>query len=356
MVVMEIEEICDLYNTCKRISVTHYVKSILYTPEGKGIKVAETPLSNKKISLPPKTFKHCHPNNQEELSVKDENVYASLIGTCVDYMSRLIFLKDKNAFFISKKGAEILGDVSGFNQRSKAMKNSLRMAGKVTDKAIINAVQMCGYDVAYRSNPAGYKSVGTIVPDQATIKRIRVMLDRVKNLFDKISTPTQAGFEVSSEHLSIYGDGDFISDNYLLDFKTVVGSVSSDMVFQVLVYYILGKLEGKYSEFEKIRWLMIYNPRKDLLYYCDVTEISDVIKLLSERIEYDDRSYYSDNNVRRYNQYDGMYQKALQFVYPTSSRFRPNINKDFLPSFSYYKRNLLTLKKKIEKRIDELEK
>ena len=93
MVVMEIEEICDLYNTCKRISVTHYVKSILYTPEGKGIKVAETPLSNKKISLPPKTFKHCHPNNQEELSVKDENVYASLIGTCVDYMSRLIFLK-----------------------------------------------------------------------------------------------------------------------------------------------------------------------------------------------------------------------------------------------------------------------
>ena len=51
---------------------------------------------------------------------------------------------------------------------------------------------------------------------------------------------------------------------------------------------MLGKQQQIYPEFQTIEQLMMYNPRKDILFTCDVDEIQDKVKQMSECIDYFD--------------------------------------------------------------------
>lgn len=321
------------------------------------------------VKFPPKVFKKIELGSSQDLLCKDENVSAGLIGTCIDYMSRLIFLKDSNAFDIAKKGAVLVDDLSGFNQRLKSIKASLRMSGgKVSDKVLKNALQMCVYDTAYRSGTYPVP-VGKIEPDKKTCDHIRFMLNNVKNFFEKVGIPKLSGFTVNSRYDFIFGDGDFLSDDYVLDFKTISGNLLSKMTLQILLYYVLGLEEGKYDEFSKVKKLLFFNPRKNIMYTCSISDISDAIETMKKRIDYDINSMYAFSLTHRNNQYEKLFNLSKKFVCSNVEivnrtrkdvKFRPldrknYVDDEFLPSFKNYKRDLQILKKLIEIRLNELD-
>ena len=347
----------DINGECYQYTVTGYIKNVLLQSKEGG-----------EVKFSPKLFKKIELENDLDLLYKDENVSAGLTGTCVDYMSRLVFLEDNNAFDIAKKGAVLVDDLSGFNQRLKSIKASLRMSGgKISNKVLKNALQLCVYDAAFRSG-AYPVPAGKVEPDEKTCDHIRIMLDNVKDFFEKVGSPKLSGFTVSSKYNFIFGDGDFLSDDYVLDFKTLSGGLLSKMTLQLLLYYVLGLEEGKYNEFSKVKKLLFFNPRKNIIYTCDVSDIGDIVEAMKRRVSRDINSMYVSSLARRHNQYEKMFISSKKFIcsdFEILNRNRDNfrfkfydrenyVYDEFLPSFENYKRDLQILKKLIEIRLNKL--
>lgn len=242
------------------------------------------------FSFQPKLFVNTKllSDDKGKLSTTDENVSPNLIGTCVDYLTRLIFCQSLDAFDISKKGAAILKKIPEFEKIYSDLIANLKKKEKINNKIIADALQLCGYDVMYRAGKEFYVPVQSIVPNNVTCNHIKMMLNRVDKLFKQIGIPSRTEFEVESLKKSIFGDGDFLSYKYLLDFKTLSGKILSKNTLQILIYYVLGKQQQIYPEFQTIEQLMMYNPRKDILFTCDVDEIQDKVKQMSECIDYFD--------------------------------------------------------------------
>lgn len=118
---------------------------------------------------------------------------------------------------------------------------------------------------------------------QKNIEHLNIMLKRCKHFFDKYEYPTQACYTVESRTGSVRGKGDFLSPQYLLDFKTLQSSSGSPIKWkyrlQVTLYYLMGKeawkshMDGAYSEFETIKNIIIYNPRSDIAYIANISNI-----------------------------------------------------------------------------------
>jgi hypothetical protein len=56
------------------------------------------------------------------------------------------------------------------------------------------------------------------------------------------------------------GDGDFLTEDTLWDFKVSVRPPTSAHTLQLLMYYLMGKRSGQ-PEFESVTHLGIFNPR-----------------------------------------------------------------------------------------------
>lgn len=354
-----------------KFTVTGYVKQMSSANKKEdvmfyGDEINEYHANNLIVKFPPRKFKIYESKNENDLLCKDENVSANLIGTCVDYMARLLFLKSPDAFDLAKKGAILVDDLAGYEHRIKSIQKSLKMSnGRPSNKALTNAIQLCVYDSAYRSGL--YPTpVGKVIPDNVTCDHIRYMLQNVQNLFKTIGIPTVSEFQVHSKHNTIYGDGDFLNSLYLMDFKTISGHITSNMTLQLLSYYILGLQENKYKEFQTIKQLVIYNPRKDILYVCDIKDIHDIVMTMQKRINYDDECYYIDNLSENKKVYNQLMENAIDFIYP-EVEIEKNMNgkysyqidsskniDNFLLSFDDYKEDLQVLKKLINARINKL--
>ena len=101
-----------------------------------------------------------------------ENIHPILIGLAVDYLSRFMVIKNVGeAFKVSLLGAFLVKEKDKFIGLIRDIKG-------LDNKSIINAVKVCGYDVAFRAGPMHYKPVDTINPDFDTIENIRIMVNR----------------------------------------------------------------------------------------------------------------------------------------------------------------------------------
>ena len=120
-----------------------------------------------------------------------------------------------------------------------------------------------------------YKPVDSIKPDGATIDNIRTMVECSFKFFEQYGSKVLDGFslEYCYEDVVIKGDGDFITKDTLWNFKTTKEKPKSDHTLQLLVYWRMG-LRSEYQEFKKIKYLGIYNPRKNIVYRIDVSNIN----------------------------------------------------------------------------------
>lgn len=202
----------------------------------------------------------------------EENIKPILIGIVVDYLTRFIAgAAIEEAFQISLLGAKEIGE---FENAVGYLKNIRGL----DDLSIICACRLSGYDVCYRAGPWGYKAVQGITPDTNTIFNIRTMVNR-STLFLKEYGPLikdHVTFEGGYTELVSFGDGDFLTEDTLWEFKVSKNAPISRYTLQLLIYYIMG-CHSVHPEFKNVHKLGIFNPRLNTVYTLDVSSINPEI-------------------------------------------------------------------------------
>lgn len=203
---------------------------------------------------------------------ESENIHSVLIGLTVDYLTR--FLNGtpiKETFKVSLMGAN--------NVKELDLADDLLLDIKGTDDTSIeSACKMAGFDVAYRAGLAGYKPVELINPDKETISNIRTMVNRGLNFFKLYGPVVKDGFTFEGGYTDTIntGDGDFLTDNTLWDFKVLKSAPTNKHTLQLLIYYLMG-VRSIHPEFKRIENLGIFNPRLNKVYLLPINTISDEI-------------------------------------------------------------------------------
>ncbi|WP_318506115.1 hypothetical protein [Bacillus sp. T3] len=204
---------------------------------------------------------------------ENENIQSSLVGIAVDYLTRFLNGEPiKKAFGISMRGA--------INAKETKLANDLLLKIQgLDDISIESACKMVGFDVAFRVGVAWYKPVEFIKPDKETISNIRIMVNRGLNFFKLYGPIVKNGFNFEGGYTSTIntGDGDFLTENTLWDFKVLKSAPTNKHTLQLLVYYLMG-IHSIHSEFKQIENLGIFNPRLNKVYLLPINTISnDVI-------------------------------------------------------------------------------
>lgn len=198
---------------------------------------------------------------------EDENIHSSLIGMAVDYLSRFLYGTSlEDAFKISIRGAL---KVNEFDYAEELLKGIIGL----DDTSIVNACKLVGYDVAFRSGIAQYKPVKNIHPNEQTIENIRTMVERSR-VFNEKYRIIKDGFTFEGGYTDIIttGDGDFLTENTLWDFKVTKTNPTNKHTLQLLVYYLMGK-QSKHDFFDNIDSIGIFNPRLNNAYTLDIDAV-----------------------------------------------------------------------------------
>ena len=202
----------------------------------------------------------------------EKSIAASLVGTAVDYLSRFMDgTSVEEAFEISLLGARVM------RMEAKAF-GLLDDVKGLDDLSITKACQLAGFDSAFRAGPLAYRPVEKIIPDQATIANIRIMVERSLSFFKVFGPVTADGFTMEGAYTATIttGDGDFLTKDTLWDFKVTTGKPNKDHTLQLLIYYLMGR-RSIHPEFQTIEKLGIFNPRQNTIYQLPISEISDEV-------------------------------------------------------------------------------
>lgn len=211
---------------------------------------------------------------------ENENVHPCLIGLVVDYMTRFAMNTSLDeAFKISLLGAERIHESDNANKLISQIKG-------LDDESLICACKLVGYDVCFRADRKHYKPVTEIKPDKKTIENIYLMIQRSVSFWQQYGPIIKDGFTFEGGYTSIVstGDGDYLTNDTLWDFKVSKEEPKSKYTLQLLMYYIMG-IHSVHEEFDSIKKLGIYNPRKNKVYLLNISDIpQNVIDKVSHNV------------------------------------------------------------------------
>lgn len=232
--------------------------------------------------IKPKDFKFVELNDSKEL-FPDENTHSNIVGLAVDYLTRFTMgTSAKEAFQISILGSMLVHE----NDHAMALVDAVI---GLDDNSIINACKLAGFDVARRAGVAAYRPVETILPDYETISNIRIMVERSASFLKEFGPIVKDGFTFEGGYTQIVssGDGDFLTQSTLWDFKVSKKEPTNKHALQLLMYYLMGS-HSIHEEFQSVDKLGIFNPRLNKVYILNINEIpSEVIhQVASEVIGY----------------------------------------------------------------------
>lgn len=201
-----------------------------------------------------------------------ENIHSTLVGIAVDYLTRFLNgAPAEEAFKISLRGA--------LNVHKFDLANELLLDIQGTDDdSIISACKLAGFDVAYRAGIMAYKPVELINPDEETISNIRVMVGRGLNFLEQYGPIVKDGFTFEGGYTPTVttGDGDFLTEDTLWDFKVTKSAPTNKHTLQLLMYYLMG-VQSVHSEFKKVENLGVFNPRLNKVYLLPISSIPNEV-------------------------------------------------------------------------------
>lgn len=131
-----------------------------------------------------------------------------------------------------------------------------------------------------------YRPVEDIEPDGDTIENIRTMVERSLRFFNQYGPKVLDGltFEGGYTGYVATGDGDFLTNDTLWDFKVSKQKLQNKYTLQLLMYWRMG-LHSVHPEYKHVKYLGVYNPRMNTVYRLDVSKISaDVISTVETEV------------------------------------------------------------------------
>ncbi len=262
-----------------------------------------------------------------ELNEK-ENVHPNLIGLVVDYMTRFTMNTSLDiAFRISLLGAERINDSANAHKLISQIKG-------LDDESLICACKLVGYDVCYRAGINKYKSVTEIKPNKKTIDNISIMIQRSVSFWQQYGPIVREGFTFEGGYTSIVstGDGDYLTNDTLWDFKVSKEEPKSKYTLQLLMYYIMG-IHSVHEEFKSIKKLGIYNPRKNKVY---LLSISDIPQNVIDEVSHDVIGYIKVGDIVSHDKFgNGQAIKIIKFgeITAITVKFDNSDEKDILSSY-----------------------
>lgn len=188
----------------------------------------------------------------------------------MDYLTRFLTgATVEDAFLISKKGAENVG-------KTRLLNDLLSKVCGLNDSSIIAAVRLSGFDVAYRA-ASYYKPVECLTPDQSTIENIRTMVERSLNFFYIFGPVIAEGLTFEGGYTKCIGsgDGDFLTDDTLWDFKVSKQGLQSKHTLQIFIYWRMGMHSIYREKYNNVRYLGVYNPRQNVVYRLNIDKIPE---------------------------------------------------------------------------------
>ena len=210
----------------------------------------------------------------------DENIHSSLVGTVVDYMTRYSIGEALEvAFSVSLKGASLINE----NDYARELLGGIT---GLDDESIRNASKLVGYDVCYRAGIALYKPVQDIEPDSNTISNIKNMVNRSIKFIEKYGPITKSGFTFEGGYTELIstGDGDYLTETTLWDYKVSNKAPTSANTLQLLIYYLMG-IHSIHKDFKTVRNLGIFNPRLNKVFMLKIDSIAiEVIEEVSSKV------------------------------------------------------------------------
>ncbi len=275
-----------------------------------------------------KDFEVIKLEDNKELAIK-ESIAPQTVGLVVDYMTRFMMgAKAEDAFKISLLGAknaeksEMLKDVLidldvdyGIFKLAMSFVKSIK---GLDDKSINYACMLATFDSYYRTSLSiaerSTQFFG-IELDKDTINNIRIMVERSINFYNTYGPVVKDGFtfepqwyldlsdkekEDRKNQLAyrvtkegefggytlevISGDGDFLTNDTLWDFKVSKYKPKAKNTMQLLMYWIMGQHSGQ-EIYKNITKIGIYNPRLNEIYRLDINKIpTEVIKSIERNI------------------------------------------------------------------------
>lgn len=301
----------------KGVSVTQRVKE---TKQPRGGYVKRTDMTSIPLG-----------GGEEELG--PENIHPNLVGLAVDYLTRIMTgATAEDAFTMAQRGALLLVNPSSINEEiifgclekaylrgieqnkpvgldefkttfrkiassipdenfqrlayaAQKLAEMLVSVKGLDDESIISAVKLSSLDVCFRAGVDQYRPMEEINPDKTTIGNIRIMVERSLRFLDLYGPKTLDGFTFADGYTETVssGDGDFLTEDTLWDFKVSKRPVNKDWTLQIMMYWRMGLRSGQ-PEFKTIEYLGIYNPRKNEV---DRIAINDIPSDVIDTVDYD---------------------------------------------------------------------
>lgn len=220
---------------------------------------------------------------------ENENINASLVGMAVDYLTRFMMGANKeDAFRISLMGAEIAEiDNKGTLNIAKSLLNDIK---GLDSQSIINACKLVTFDIWFRNIMAalmGTKGVGDINPDSKTISNIQILVERSLKFLEAYGPITKNGFTFEPNGYTETvnsGDGDFLTEDTLWDFKVSKYKPKPKDRLQILMYWIMGQHSGQ-EIYNNIYKIGIFNPRLNCIFLLDVNTIDhEIIRDIEDKV------------------------------------------------------------------------
>ena len=259
--------------------------------------------------------------------VSVEPALASIQGLAVDYLTRFMYSKNKfKAFAVSIKGAQAIDHYNNNNDETNKISVLLNEVNGLDEHSILNVCKIVCYDTAIRAGVSSYQSPENIEWDERMFKNIKILVERGLTFFEKYGPIILEGFTFEGGYTGLVtsGDGDYLTDDMIIDFKVSKKEFSIEWSLQLLAYYILG-FHSYHEEFQGITKLCIFNPLLNKSYICNINNIKDKSKytvsnsVLGYKMKFTESSIldkkrktrYGDKCYATWKQIDGTDNKIL---------------------------------------------
>lgn len=252
--------------------------------------------------IPPKELKETKYFDEHKIK-KINSAYKPIQGMAVDYLTRFMNGTPKHtAFQISLMGAKRVDELDN----AYKLLNNIKGLDTVS---IHNACQLVGYDFAYRRGELYYTPVDRIVPDKYMVQNIVILVNRCLTFLKNIGPIISDGFTFEGGYNDVVssGDGDYLTQNTLWDFKVSEAEPTIYHTLQLMVYYILG-IHSIHPEFQRLKKLGIYNPELNASYTISLSSISDDTFYNVSR---DVIGYCMPNRIEQWRYATGTSEKAV---------------------------------------------